>query len=210
MNRNVLASRARRRAYLKRRKQTTYVPRRTCLRPRDFENHGYTPGCRACEKLEIPLWSKLWSRNSHTQACRDRVEALIAQSEEGNRRLEETQERLRHGAGTRCEKQHEKGVEESENKDENKDKEARAPEQPADEAKPMEAAGDERVEPEAPRTFWRQRSRAPRGIWACAAANWAKLEMERGRSVGLEIDLDDLFGESMRDQKKQRRACVFL
>ena len=42
--------------------RTTYVPRAVCPKPRDFEEHGYTPGCRGCELLVTGLRKKTESQ----------------------------------------------------------------------------------------------------------------------------------------------------
>ena len=69
--------------------KTSYIPRKVYLKPRDFAEHGYTPGCRGCEWLETGNGQ----RQNHNQECRERMEALLESDVEGAQRLKEAKER---------------------------------------------------------------------------------------------------------------------
>ena len=69
--------------------KTTYVPRKVYLKPRDFQKHGYTPGCGGCEFLETGNGQ----RQNHTTECRERMEALLENDEAGQQRLREAKDR---------------------------------------------------------------------------------------------------------------------
>ena len=56
------------------------VPRRTYLKPRDFEKHGYTEGCEGCRRVRT---GGMGAR-PHTEQCRARMEEALKQ--EGNPR----------------------------------------------------------------------------------------------------------------------------
>ena len=67
-----------------------FVPRRLYIRPADYTQRGFTQGCRGC------TWAQnhLGHRAPHTEACRSRMEAEIAQDDvgEGMKNVQERQE----------------------------------------------------------------------------------------------------------------------
>ena len=69
-----------------------YVPRRARLIPNDFEEHGYTAGCRGCEYLQTGLGG----RQGHNDQCRARIEDQLEQTDEGQARLGRTKDRIEH------------------------------------------------------------------------------------------------------------------
>ena len=55
---------------------------------RDFELYGYTKGCTAC------IYRKSGKKpGAHDKHCRERIEAELAKTEEGRRRLEAATQR---------------------------------------------------------------------------------------------------------------------
>ena len=69
-----------------------FIPRRAGLAHKDFDNFGYTEVCRGCEFLQT--W--IGQRQNHSDQCRDRLEAELAKSEEGQVRLERSKDRINH------------------------------------------------------------------------------------------------------------------
>ena len=69
--------------------ETTYVPRSMMLRTEDFNKHGYTAGCPEC----VRRTTGVGARQAHTKACRERMENLISQDEEGLKRVSAQQDR---------------------------------------------------------------------------------------------------------------------
>ena len=59
------------------------VARRMYISKKDIERFGRTPGCKGCESLALGK-----TLQSHTTACRERIEAQLRQTEDGQRRLE--------------------------------------------------------------------------------------------------------------------------
>ena len=59
------------------------------IRKRDIEKYGETPGCFGCRcvALNKPL-------QSHTAACRERIEGLLRETEEGQQRLGKADDRV--------------------------------------------------------------------------------------------------------------------
>ena len=66
------------------------VPRRARLSPEDFVKFGYTVGCPGCEQLHL----KSSERRNHTEECRRRMELELANTEEGQDRLDKAKDRL--------------------------------------------------------------------------------------------------------------------
>ena len=58
------------------------VARRMYIRKADITEFGETPGCLGCRCIALgqPL-------QSHTAACRDRIESCLRETDEGNKRL---------------------------------------------------------------------------------------------------------------------------
>ena len=69
--------------------ETTYVPRSISLRAQDFAKHGYTAGCPSCAQIVTGIGT----RKPHSVECRARMEELIAQEDEGSRRVQAQNER---------------------------------------------------------------------------------------------------------------------
>ena len=63
--------------------------RRLGLTKRDFATYGYTTGCRGCTRMRLGQVAQ-----GHSDACRARVEQLLAQSVDGRARLERNKRRL--------------------------------------------------------------------------------------------------------------------
>lgn len=63
--------------------------RRARLQRADFLAHGYTPDCHGCENIRGGSRIAI----AHSERCRERMEALLAQSDAGRRRLEEAERR---------------------------------------------------------------------------------------------------------------------
>ena len=61
-------------------------PRRTYLKKRDFEKHGYTEGCEGCRRLRTGCMTA----RPHDEACRNRIgEALRKEDDPRYRRYKE-------------------------------------------------------------------------------------------------------------------------
>ena len=69
--------------------ETNYVPRSISLRAQDFSRHGHTAGCPSCAQIVTGIGT----RKPHSAECRARMEALIAQEEEGSKRVQAQNER---------------------------------------------------------------------------------------------------------------------
>ena len=65
------------------------MARRMYIRKRDIEKYGETPGCLGCRcvALNKPL-------QSHTAACRERIEGLLRETDEGQQRLGKADDRV--------------------------------------------------------------------------------------------------------------------
>ena len=65
------------------------VARRMYIRKGDIEKFGETPGCLGCRRIALgkPL-------QSHTAVCRDRIEGLLRETEEGQQRLGRADDRV--------------------------------------------------------------------------------------------------------------------
>ena len=70
----------------------TYIPRRTRLKPDDFDKFDYTEDCRGCEFLQTGIGG----RQNHSDACRARIETELDKSEEGRERLGKSKDRIDH------------------------------------------------------------------------------------------------------------------
>ena len=68
-----------------------FVPRRTCIKPGDFEKNGYTEGCRGCTWLV----NKLGPRVNHNDGCRIRMQKIIGE-DETDERTKKVKERFDH------------------------------------------------------------------------------------------------------------------
>jgi thiol-disulfide isomerase/thioredoxin len=68
-----------------------YAMRRFYLTKTDLEKHGYTPGCPACEAIRV---GKSRAGIFHTDGCRQRLEAKIAEDPTKKRKLEEHEKRF--------------------------------------------------------------------------------------------------------------------
>ena len=60
------------------------MPRRTKLKPSDFERHGFTVGCLGFEQIQLGFLN----RKNHTEACRKRMEDELSKASDGQDRLE--------------------------------------------------------------------------------------------------------------------------
>ena len=69
-----------------------YIPRRTRLTPQDFVEYGYTDGCRGCQWFQTGIGG----RQNHSSDCRQRIEAELEKTEEGQERLDKSKERIDH------------------------------------------------------------------------------------------------------------------
>ena len=65
------------------------VPRRVYVRSSDYDKHGFTMGCKGCTWFQ----NRLGTRPPHSDACRERLEKLIADDPEDNR-AQKAKERL--------------------------------------------------------------------------------------------------------------------
>ena len=63
-----------------------YAPRRARLDKKDFNRHGFTENCRGCEFLQTGIGV----RQGHSSQCRERMEREMADTEEGQAKLERT------------------------------------------------------------------------------------------------------------------------
>ena len=66
------------------------IPRRGKLRRSDFVDHGYTIGCPGCDSIRQGREKQVL----HTEACRARLEAKLAESDAGRSRLQRAQENI--------------------------------------------------------------------------------------------------------------------
>ena len=55
------------------------IPRRTRITPADLKTYGFTVGCQGCESIEMGHDQ----RRKHSEACRQRIEAAMKESEAG-------------------------------------------------------------------------------------------------------------------------------
>ena len=69
-----------------------YVPRRARLYPDDFTEHGYTQGCKGCQFMQTGIGV----RYNHNDACRQRMEDKLDETEEGRVRLGRSKGRIDH------------------------------------------------------------------------------------------------------------------
>ena len=60
-----------------------FIPRRTRLAQKDFDEFGYTENCRCCEFLQTGIGG----RQNHSDQCRLRIEAELIQTEDGQQRI---------------------------------------------------------------------------------------------------------------------------
>ena len=71
-----------------------FQPRRTYLKPKYFEKYDFTGGCPGC----IAVQSGLGFKANHSDACRTRVEALMAEDAIDRVRVNRAQDRMEHFA----------------------------------------------------------------------------------------------------------------
>ena len=71
-----------------------FIARRTRLSPQDFDDFGYTEGCKGCGYLQTGIGQ----RQNHSEQCRDRIEAELAKTDEGKARLDKSKDRMDHWA----------------------------------------------------------------------------------------------------------------
>ena len=64
------------------------VLKRTPLRISDFKKFGFTPGCYGCRSIREGNPAQ-----SHSEACRNRIEAKLAETVVGQHRMEQNTER---------------------------------------------------------------------------------------------------------------------
>ena len=65
------------------------VPRRVYIKKRDYEEHGYTPGCEGCVRMESGR-----GKRPHKDECVERMMEALKKSDEGRRRLEAADDRM--------------------------------------------------------------------------------------------------------------------
>ena len=68
------------------------LARRIYLKPSDFDTFGYTPGCPRCE--HALQYGDGRCTAPHSDLCRDRIEAELAKTESGQRRIAAATERI--------------------------------------------------------------------------------------------------------------------
>ena len=71
-------------------------PRRLYVLSGDVDKYGPTPGCPACDSVSIT--GRVHPGQPHTEACRQRMERLLAEDDEGQQRLQAQRRRGRPGA----------------------------------------------------------------------------------------------------------------
>ena len=69
-----------------------FLPRHLYLKPRDYENFGYTGGCPGC----ISLQSGMNYKRNHTEECRSRLMKEMMEDPEDKKRVEKAQSRMDH------------------------------------------------------------------------------------------------------------------
>ena len=69
------------------------APQRTRLNKKDFELHGFTPGCAGCEARKPGAVYHGSHPPNHNQTCRSTMETILSQSSEGRLRLDEAEAR---------------------------------------------------------------------------------------------------------------------
>lgn len=65
------------------------APRRAYVIKRRYKEHGYTEGCEGCARLSAGMKPR-----PHSNACRERVYKELKKTEEGKRRMEESEARI--------------------------------------------------------------------------------------------------------------------
>ena len=65
--------------------------RRIYIKKGDDAKHGYSTGCRGCDAV-----ANGWKARSHTKACSGRMIEELGKTDEGNRRLQEAEDRAEH------------------------------------------------------------------------------------------------------------------
>ena len=66
-----------------------FVPRRVYLRSKEFDEHGFTPGCSGCTSMMKGEKKSI----HHSEECRARMSEAMAKTEVGKKRLEEAEKR---------------------------------------------------------------------------------------------------------------------
>jgi hypothetical protein len=66
-----------------------YVPRRVYLRSKEFDEHGFTPGCGGCNAMMKGEKKSI----HHSEECRKRMNEAMGKTEVGRKRLEEAERR---------------------------------------------------------------------------------------------------------------------
>lgn len=119
--------------------RTETEPRRTYLKARDFEAHGYTQGCEGCRRLQT---GGMQAR-PHSAACRNRMEALLKQ--QGDPRYRRYQEQADQAVWEEVQRQEaekakRKGEEEKGQEEKNTEAEGQTREEEADTTEAGQAA----------------------------------------------------------------------
>ena len=66
------------------------IPRRTRITPADLKTYGFTVVCQGCESIEMGHDQ----RRNHSEACRQRIDTAMKESEAGQERLQRTKDRI--------------------------------------------------------------------------------------------------------------------
>ena len=67
---------------IKNKEETISAPRGIRTEKKDFDKHGYTPGCEGCRRMKDG-----GERRSHTAKCRERMMKAMSEDDEGKERM---------------------------------------------------------------------------------------------------------------------------
>ena len=68
------------------------IVRRIYLKPDDFDRYGFTRGCKRCEHDK--KYGPNRRKTNHSESCRDRIEAELAKTPQGQARIEKARARI--------------------------------------------------------------------------------------------------------------------
>ena len=74
---------------IKEKEDQTPAPRGVRTEKRDFDKHGYTPGCEGCNRMQNG-----GERRSHSNKCRERMLKAMAEDEEGQEKMKKREEEI--------------------------------------------------------------------------------------------------------------------
>ena len=77
-----------------------FVPRRVYIKKRDYEEHGYTPGCEGCVRMQDGR-----GKRPHNEECVERMMEALKGSEEGRKRLQDADNRIKDELARRMEEE---------------------------------------------------------------------------------------------------------